>query len=347
MNRIQIDQVSAALTWGVLAVLAYLVYLVVEPFLIPLGWAAVLAVVTYPVHVKLSRRLGLGRSAALTTVLAALVLIVPAVVVTVVFVREMLDVAAGLQGVFTSGRFAWIARAWSGLEQRVPAASGVDLAAVGADALRRGAAFLMSQSGSIFRNVAAFFVDLALALFATFFLLRDAEPIMNAIRRLLPMQARPREELIDRTRDLISAGVTSAVIVAALQGLAGGIAFAAIGIGAPVFWGVVMAFFCVLPFGAWVVWLPAAIQLAADGSVTRAVILGGVGLGVISLVDNVVRPMLLSGRAHMNGLVIFVSLLGGLGVFGLLGLVIGPVLVVTALVLVTAYLDESAPDRAR
>ena len=347
MNRIQIDQVSAALTWGVLALLAYLVYLVVEPFLIPLGWAAVLAVVTYPVHVKLSRRLGPGRSAALTTVIAALVLIVPAVVVTVVFVREMLDVAAGLQGVFTGGRFAWIARAWSGLEQRVPAASGVDLAAVGADALRRGAAFLMSQSGSIFRNVAAFFVDLALALFATFFLLRDAEPIMNAIRRLLPMQARAREELIDRTRDLISAGVTSAVIVAGLQGLAGGIAFAAIGIGAPVFWGVVMAFFCVLPFGAWVVWLPAAIQLAADGSVTRALILGGVGLGVISLVDNVVRPMLLSGRAHMNGLIIFVSLLGGLTVFGLLGLVLGPVLVVTALVLVTAYLDESAPDRAR
>jgi len=222
----------------------------------------------------------------------------------------------------------------------------VDPAAVSTDALRNGAAYLLAQSGSIFRNAAGFVLNLLLALFATFFFLRDGDSIMAVIRRLLPMPEAQREQLITRTRDLIAAGVTSAIIVAGLQGLLGGISFAVVGIEAPVFWGVMTAFFCVVPLGAWVIWLPAAVYLAANGSVGRALLLAGIGIGIISMVDNVVRPLLLSGRAHMNGLVIFVSLLGGLSVFGLLGLVLGPILVVTALTLVTTYANGAPPDPA-
>ena len=341
MNRGHLDPTAGALTWGLLAVLSYLVFLVVQPFLTPLAWASVLAVIIYPVHARLTPRWGDGRSAAVTTLTATLVVIVPAVALTIAFVRETLELATSLQTAVVDGRFAWIEHARVELERRVPAASNIDAAAVGADALKRSASFLMTQSGSIFRNVAEFLVDLALALFATFFFLRDAKPIMKGIRRLLPMEAAAREELITRTRDLISAGVTSAAIVASLQGLLGGISFAMVGIGAPVFWGVVMAFFCLLPFGAWVIWLPAAILLGVDGAIIRALVLGGLGLGIVSMADNVVRPMLLSGRAHMNGLVIFVSLLGGLSVFGLLGLVLGPILVVTALALLTTYIDDA------
>ena len=342
MNRDRLDPAAGALTWGLLAVLSYLVYLVVQPFLTPLAWASVLAIIIHPVHAKLAPRWGDGRSAVVTTLVATLVVIVPAVMLTIVFVRETLGLATSLQGAVVDGRFAWIERAWLELQGRIPVVSNVDAGAVGVDALKRGGTFLMTQSGSIFRNVAEFLADLALALFATFFFLRDAKPIMTGIRRLLPMQDAAREELIARTRDLISAGVTSAAIVASLQGLLGGIAFAMVGISAPVFWGVMMAFFCLLPFGAWIIWLPAAMLLAADGATARALILAGLGLGIVSMVDNVVRPMLLSGRAHMNGLVVFVSLLGGLSVFGLLGLVLGPILVVTALALLTTYIADDA-----
>jgi predicted PurR-regulated permease PerM len=334
------DRVTDALTWGALILLAWLVYLVVQPFLIPLGWACVLAIVTYPLHVRLSRHLANGRAAALTTAVVTVVVIVPAVAVTVAFVRETLEIAGGLQAAMTDGRLAWLERAWAMLEKRIPATSNVDLATLSADALRQTATFLMTRSGSIFQNVATFVVDLVLALFATFFLLRDADEIMRVIRRLLPMDDNARDKLIRRTRDLISAGVTSSAIVAAVQGVLGGVAFALVGIGAPVFWGVVMAFMCLLPFGAWVIWLPAAIILGAGGDITRAIILGVLGLGVVSTADNVVRPALLSGQAHMNGLVIFVSLLGGLSVFGLLGLVLGPVLVVTAMSFLTGYVNH-------
>jgi len=183
-----------------------------------------------------------------------------------------------------------------------------------------------------------------LALFATFFLLRDGDAIMHGVRRLLPMAPNTREVFIQRTADLIAAGVTSSVIVASLQGALGGVAFALLGLAAPVFWGVVMALACLLPFGAGVVWLPAAIYLMATGSVTKGVVLIAVGAGLVGMVDNVLRPLLLSERVHMNGLVIFVSLLGGLNVFGLLGIVLGPIVVVTALALVQSYVDTVPGD---
>jgi predicted PurR-regulated permease PerM len=185
-----------------------------------------------------------------------------------------------------------------------------------------------------------------IALFATFFLLRDANAIVRSVRRLLPMDVTVTEELITRTQDLIAVGVVSSLVVAAVQGLLGGIAFAALGLNAPIFWGVVMALCCLLPFGAWVIWLPAAVLLAIDGSTTRALILAGLGLGIVSGVDNVLRPMLLSGKTNMNGLVVFVSLLGGMSVFGLLGLVLGPIVVMTALALLQTYAETPRTGRA-
>jgi len=335
---------STALTWVGLTLLAYLVFLVVQPFLIPLGWACVIAVMLYPVFASLAVKLGRGRAAAVATLAASLVLIAPAIALTNAFASEMVSIAQTLQDAFSAGGSSPFNRMWMGVVERIPLAARIDVSAVGSSALRSTAAFLMSQSGAIVTNVAVFFVDLVLALFATFFLLRDGDAIMHGVRRLLPMAPNTREVFIQRTADLIAAGVTSSVIVASLQGALGGVAFALLGLAAPVFWGVVMALACLLPFGAGVVWLPAAIYLIATGSVTKGVVLIAVGAGLVGMVDNVLRPLLLSERVHMNGLVIFVSLLGGLNVFGLLGIVLGPIVVVTALALVQSYVSTVPND---
>jgi predicted PurR-regulated permease PerM len=344
VNRAASDQVSSVLTWAALALLAWLVYLVVQPFLIPLGWACVLAVLLYPLQRRLLVRRSPARAALTVTLFATAVLIAPAVALTNVFAHEMVDIAGGLQSALAQGQAGTLPRMWEALVARVPYAASIDVGSLASDLLRRSGSFLMAQSGAVLTNIAVFFIDLVLALFATFFLLRDADAIMRAVRRLLPMAPAAREAFLARTGDLIAAGVTSSVVVAGLQGLAGGIAFALVGLSAPVFWGVVMAFACLLPFGAWVVWLPGAVVLAVSGSVTRALVLVALGFGIVSMVDNVIRPMLLSGRVHMNGLVIFVSLLGGLNVFGLLGIVLGPIIVVTAISLVQSYVDTPTDD---
>src|SRR4030095_1023649 len=261
-NRRHIDQFESAVMWGGLALLVYLVYLIVTPFLIPLGWATVLAVVAYPTHERLAFRWGPGRAAAVGTLagtvilifpsvvlVVTVILIFPSVVLVVAFAREALQIGETLQRALAEGRVAWVERAFSEFGQRVPFARNIDLAALATDAVRNSATFLVTRSGGALRNTAGFFLDLVIALFSTFFLLRDAPAIMKAIRRMLPMEDADREELITRTRSIISAVVTSSGLVAATQGLLGGIAFAIVGIEAPVFWGVLMWFFCLLALG--------------------------------------------------------------------------------------------------
>ena len=334
------DRIRSVLAWGGLVVLLYLVYLVIQPFLMPLAWAGVLAIVFHPMHARLARRWSAGPAAAASTLVITLLLIVPMVLVTTAFVREAIDATDNVQRAFAEGRLGWVQRAWQTLQQRLPESFRIDLASLTTDAAKQGAAFAVAQSGFLVRNVLVFALDLALALFATFFLLRDSTAVMRVIRGLIPMEEGAREATLARTRELISVGVVSAGVVAAVQGVLGGLVFAVLGIDAALFWGVVMAICCLLPFGAWVVWLPAAIVLAAYGAIIRPIVLVALGFGIVSGADNVLRPILLSGKAQMNGLVILLSLLGGIGVFGMLGVVLGPVLVVTAIGLLSGYVDS-------
>jgi len=337
------DHFGVAVAWAGLAALAYLVFLVFQPFLNPLGWAAVIAVVFYPVHARFEHRWGASRAAALSTLAVTAIVVVPLLFVAGAFVREAIDAVGGLQRAFDDGRPGWVERPWSTLVRLVPAVEQLDLASLATDAGRSAAMWLAAQSGSALQHTARFVFDLVLALFATFFLLRDSRAIMATIRRLLPMDEASREHLIARTAELVSVSVRSSAIVAGLQGALGGIVFAAVGIDAPVFWGVVMAFFCLLPFGAWVIWLPAALLLAANGAVGRGLIVAALGFGIVSAVDNVLRPMLLSGHTAMNGLLVFVSLLGGMAVFGALGLVLGPLVVATAVAFLATYVNSTRP----
>src|SRR5262249_6037047 len=127
-------------------------------------------------------------------------------------------------------------------------------------------------------------------------------------------------------------------LIASLQGLAGGLAFALLGLGAPVFWGVMMGFLALFPFvGTWLVWAPAAVWLVATGHAVKGLVLTLLGATIVSGIDNVLRPAILSGRAQMNGLLMFMSLLGGVGLFGLLGIVLGPLVTAIVLGLFDAY----------
>ena len=211
--------------------------------------------------------------------------------------------------------------------------------------MKQGAAWIAGlvagRAGVLVRNIVLIFVDLVVMLFAVFFFFRDGHSIMAGVRRVLPFEPEQCERMIVEARDLIHASVTAGLIVAVVQGALGGITFALLGFSAPVFWGVIMAFFALLPIaGPWIVWVPAALWLLSTGSVGRGVILIAIGAGVVGLVDNVLRPLLLSGRSQLNGLLVFISLLGGIGAFGFLGLVLGPVIMATAIGVLDAYTKE-------
>jgi predicted PurR-regulated permease PerM len=173
--------------------------------------------------------------------------------------------------------------------------------------------------------------SLLVMLFAMFFLLRDGHTLAREVRDLLPLPESARDRLMTDTRDLIVASVGAGLVVAATQGTIGGITFWFLGIDGAVIWGVAMAFCSLIPLiGATLVWGPTALWLLLSGDIVRGIILILVGVFGIGLTDNILRPILLAGRTTASGLVVFLGLLGGAAAFGFIGLVLGPIVLVTA-----------------
>jgi predicted PurR-regulated permease PerM len=335
------ERIGAIGFYGVVVLLGVLVYQLFRPFLVPLTWAAVLAICFYPTHYRFEQRLSRNRAALLSTASVGLLVVIPLLGVALAFALQASRILNNVPHLLTET--PGFARRWleTGLTY-VPGGDTIDPEEVLIDGARRVAAFLSGQAAGVLQHLAVFIVDFVIAMFALFFLFRDAALLMAALRRIVPLSPEVRERLIAQTRTLVTASVTSGLIVAAVQGVLGGLVFWALGLPAPLFWGVVMGLFCLLPFGAWVVWAPAAIGLVASGSVGRGLLLAALGAGVVSAVDNLLRPILLSGRSEMNGLLLFISLLGGVIAFGTVGLVFGPVLMATSVGLFETFTTDRA-----
>jgi predicted PurR-regulated permease PerM len=324
--------------YAVVIVLGYLVYLIIEPFLVPLAWAAILVVIFHPWHVRLARRWGNSGAAAISTVVVACVLIFPALGLALLFVREAFQAALGMQTAFAQGHLPWATNAWNWLLAHSPGGTGRDLSSLltqAGNALGARAAEMLSI---VLQHTALFFFELFVALFALFFFFRDGEQMMESLHGILPFETSSRDKMFGGARDLIRASVVTSLVIALVQGALCGIAFWLAGISAPIFWGVGMAFCSLLPvIGSAVIWGPAAIWLFSTGNWGHALVLLAICAGLTSAVDSVMRPMLLSGRSRLNGLVVFISVVGGVAVFGVIGLVLGPIVVATALGLMDAY----------
>jgi predicted PurR-regulated permease PerM len=343
----EVRRVTQLLFYGAVFLLAFLLYRIVEPFLVQIGWAAVLAICVHPFHARLARRFGDSRGALLSTLVVAALLVVPAVFVAAAILNEGSAAVASLQEADRSGALAKAQQAWDWSRAHLPLPPAEEIKSRIAEGVGRVAAGVAARAGGLLKNVALFLFDVVMTLFILFFLLRDARAVAAATSRMLPFDDEQRERLVVLARDLVSASVTASLSIAAVQGLLGGIAFAILGIQAPVLWGVVMAVASLLPLvGSGLVWAPAAVWLLVSGSTLRGLVLLGLGALVISNVDNVLRPMLLSGRAQMSTLLIFISLMGGVSAFGFIGMVLGPLVTATALALFESYLPPPEPAPA-
>ena len=204
----------------------------------------------------------------------------------------------------------------------------------------RIAGVVAEGAGFLARSIVVVIVNVVIMLFAMFFFFRDGDAIMSRLRRVLPFDPSFREGRIRETAELIRASISSGVIVALVQGAIGGITFAVLGLGRSGVLGRHHGVLLAASAGR-LDRLVAGRTLAAldrrDGAGHCAAVIGA---GGISMIDNFLRPILLAGRTQMNGLLVFISLLGGIAAFGLLGLVLGPVIMATAISFVDAYATE-------
>jgi predicted PurR-regulated permease PerM len=332
------DRFTKLIFYAVVISLTYLCYLIFAPFLVPLAWAGILVVLFHPWHEHLAKRWGGSGAAAISTVAVTFVLIVPTLALTSLFVREAFQAAVGMQNAFAQGHLPWVNNAWNWLVAHSPGGTGRDLSSLlsqAGNALGSRAAEMLSL---VLQHTALFFFDLFVTLFALFFLFRDGEELMESLHGLLPFEMTSRERMFTGARDLIRASVTTSLVIAAVQGIICGAAFWIAGISAPLFWGVGMAFCSLLPvIGSAVIWGPASIWLFSTGQWGKALVLLAICAGLTSAVDSLLRPMLLSGHGRLNGLVVFISVVGGVAVFGVIGLILGPIVVATAKGLLNAY----------
>jgi predicted PurR-regulated permease PerM len=338
------DRFSQLLFYALVLLTAYLTFLVLSPFLASLAWAAVLGMMFHRVHLQLAATMGPNRAALLTTLMAAVLIVGPAVLLVSVLAREVPPLIDYLQQASLTAPDQ-IERIWEIARRRSPMALPEDPTAMLREGMRRGLAFLVPRAGAVVADLFATLGSLFVTLFALFFLLRDGRALGRQIRKLLPLPERERDTLIVETRDLVIASVGVGLLVAAAQGVMGGIAFWLLGIRAPVVWGVVMAICSLIPVvGAALVWVPTALWLLLSGDIGRGVILIVIGVLGISMADNILRPLLLSGRTSASGLVIFLGLLGGVSAFGFIGLVLGPIILVTAGSLLKVFTQRDASD---
>jgi predicted PurR-regulated permease PerM len=334
------DRLTTVLSYGALLLLMYLVFRILAPFLMPLAWSAVAAIFFYPIYQKLRLRLGRTKGAIVSTVGVTMLLIVPVLLVMMYATREAIDASARIQGMVSSGTspvpdatMTWVRghlpESWQDMDFMVPLR----------EAAQKVASYMAGSLGAVLKNIFAFVIDLFIMLFALFFMFRDGEEIVSALRHLLPFEQDLQDSMMKESGDLIFASVAVALLIALIQGFLGGLAFALTGLPAAVFMGVLIAFFSIVPVvGSALIWFPAAVWLAVQGSWGKAIVVLVICAGVAGMADNLVRPMLLRNRTKLNDLLLFISILGGLDVFGLLGLIAGPTIVAAALGVFRVYM---------
>jgi predicted PurR-regulated permease PerM len=325
---------------AVTAIAIYLCWLMLQPLIAVLAWAAVLVIVFFPLHRRLLAKTNRpALSAGLSSLLVVITILAPLVLVTIAVFNELSQVAQSMQGNIatlvdpaspTGRALAWAGQYVSLDRLRSPEFIKAQLQGMGGTIAQRTVDVVGGMVGAV---VKIFFV-----IFTMFYLFRDGDRIVHGLPNMLPLDRLQSEAILERTRNVIAASLYGVLVIAVIQGALGGLAFWVLGLPSAIVWAVVMAFLSMIPMaGSFLVWVPAAIYLGVTGHWPKAIVLALWGALVIGTVDNFLRPKLVGDRVKLHELFIFFSVLGGLQVFGVLGIVIGPVVLAVTLALLDVF----------
>lgn len=318
-----------------------LCYGMVAPFLPALAWALALAVLFSP----LQRRLEIlikhpGLAALLSIALIGLIVVVPGSFVAQQLVVQVAKGAQRIQIETQSGDWQRLIEAQPRL---VPLVAWVEQRVDLPGVVETLTSKLTAAAGPFVRGSAYQLIGFCLTFYLLFFFLRDRRAALAALRDLSPLADLEMDRLLLRVDDTILATVYGTLAVAAVQGLLGGLMFWWLDLPAPLLWGLVMSLLAVVPvLGAFVVWMPAAVFLVLEGSPGKALILIAWGMLVVGTIDNLLRPILVGNRLKLHTVLAFISLVGGLILFGAAGLIVGPVILTVTTVLLEIWSARTA-----
>jgi len=344
--------------WVVAAAVAYALFLILRPFAGPILWALLLSFLLFPVNRLLRARLRgrAGLAASILTVAVILGIVLPAAVLASAFVNQGSDLLAKLSAIASQYRVARpsdlmripvVEGALHFVQDRIPVtAEQIQEWLVGS--LRAIVQFLLMRSRAVFLGALGMVVGLCLMLFLLYFFFRDGDQFAARIVRLIPVEEQRKKRLMDYLASVTRAVVLGSVLTALAQGAMIGLGFWIAGLSSPVVFGVLAAVCALLPVGGTAfVWIPGALVLGAEGRWGWGVGLAVWGALVVGSADNVLKPLLISGRAQITTLPVFFGVIGGLSAFGVIGMFLGPVVIALALALLRFAEEDRAAQATR
>jgi len=359
-SKLNQNWLVTAFFFALLAVILYGAFLILSPFLKAITWAAIFAVLVYPVYSWLLQFLrGKATVAALViTLVIALIVILPGLRLVGFLSEEIVDLVKSVGTLVSAeGVEIWQQKPWVQKLLRWRDLLGVELAGFDfqinwkelvVQGAKVSSGILLSQATGVAQNIFLFVANFVIVLITMFFFLRDGANFSDRLRRLLPMDQEHQERLFRNIANSISGVVHGCLVVAMVQGLLAGLAYWFFGVPYAILWGVVTAFAALLPVGGTtLVSVPASLFLFLQGETLKGVFLLVWGIGVVGLVDNILKPMFIGARLKLPMLFLFFGILGGFAVFGALGFILGPVVLALLAALLDLYLEEYAANREK
>jgi predicted PurR-regulated permease PerM len=344
------DWLATAFFFTLLLVLLYGSFLILSPFLKALTWAAILAVLFYPVYDWLLTLFkGKATLASLTIIVViALVVVLPGIQIVGFLAEEVVELVKSVGALANDETWKqhpwiqWLLGWWSLLGVELAELKfEIDWKKLVIQGAQISSGAVLSQVTGAAQNLFLFVANVFLVLLTLFFFLRDGAAFCYRLRRLLPMDQEHQERLFTNIVNAVTAVVHGCLVVAMIQGVLSGLAYWALGVPYALVWGVATAFFALLPVGgSTIVTIPVTIYLFLRGDIVRGVLLLIWAFGVVGTVDNVLKPIFIGSRLKLPILLLFFGILGGLAVFGALGLILGPVLLALLAALLDLYREE-------
>jgi predicted PurR-regulated permease PerM len=341
------ERLSTIIYTAIILLLFYLFYKILNPFLITIAWAMVLSITFYPLYKLVLKYLKHPWAASLVTLVAILVIMFgPFSYIVSALTNEITNVYSSIEekGIDTITNI----QSYPSLQELLQKLAsydilkGFDLQESIVNSLKSVGTYFVKNVSNVFRNVFVLLFNFIIMCLTIYYFLKDGETLTEYLKKLLPFSEKQKLKLVERVKETIIAAVYGQLAVGIVQGTFGGIAFWALGLSSPVFWGTVMAITSLVPlFGTFLVWGPAALILILSGSLGKGISLFLFGALIISSIDSVLKPLIIGGRAKLHTLLVFFSVLGGIKFLGFLGFILGPLIAALCLSLFEIYIEEA------
>ncbi|MFZ5994137.1 MAG: AI-2E family transporter [Thermodesulfobacteriota bacterium] len=330
--------------------LGFLSYRILEPFLFPIAWAVVFSVLFYPAYAFILRYIKSKSITSLIVLVVILLIIIgPFSYLFFLLVKEF----SALTEYAESGKIEALTNITGHPMIRSVISKVASLFNIPENEINKAIMDNISRLGKELvggitkgaGGIITITLDFILMAISIFFLLRDGPGFLEKIRDYIPFSEEQKNGLVKQIEDILVSTMYGGVIVAIVQGTMGGVAFAVLGISSPVMWGLAMAIASFVPMvGPFAIWAPAAVYLFIEGLIWKGIVLVFIGAFGISLVDNILKPLIIGKRTKMPFLPLFFSVLGGIKLFGLIGFIMGPLVLATFVSVVEIFrrIDTSA-----